>query len=390
MNIPQSVSRTSRCLPFLLAGGRGSRLHELTNLQCKPALSFGSGEGRIVDFILAAAATARFENLFVATQYRPNDLCRHLNRNWAHSFEKGITIRDGEFLSPYGYRGTADAVRCNATAIDAYAPREIMVLAGDHVVDIDLETLLDHHRSQSRPATVAATAVPLTQASDFGIFDLGADGELLGFAEKPEHPTPMIGESDRALASTGIYVFDWIWLKAALRREPARPSALHDFGHDILPIALAEDALSVYRMPDRGSGVGGYWRDVGSLDAYRLAQLDFSAAETPVALPKTMDRPITQAIGCLSEGTVFLPGSSAGRRCQVRKAIVAPGVRLPDGFRAGYDSEEDRRWFRCSAGGTLLITAEMVARREAALRPTSARPFVSRPPRMTALSGLEG
>lgn len=390
MWISKSLPSTSRCLPFLLAGGRGARLFELTSAQCKPALSFGSGEGRIVDFILAAAERAQFESLFVATQYRPNDLCQHLNRHWAHGFAKGISVRDGELLSPYGYRGTADALRCNISALDAYAPRDVMVLSGDHVLDIDLEQLLAHHRGHALPVTVAATPVPLSQARSFGIFDLDADGEVFGFAEKPAEPQPMQGDPERALASTGIYVFDWIWLKQVLREAPGRPTTRHDFGQDILPLALREAALSVYRLPDSSDGQSAYWRDVGSLDAYRRAQLDFAAKVPPVALPKTMQRLQIDCIDSIAEGTVFLPGSKIGRRCRIRAAIVGSGVRLPDGFRAGYDAEEDARFFRRTPEGTLLITAEMMDRRNAALRKTTARAPIHRVPRMTALTSLEG
>ncbi|WP_353474302.1 sugar phosphate nucleotidyltransferase [Salipiger sp. H15] len=386
MRISRSVPSTSRCLPFLLAGGRGSRLFELTDHTCKPALGFASADGRIVDFILAALVAAQFDKLFVATQYRPTDLCQHLDRHWAHAFPRGITIRDGEFLSPHGYRGTADAVRVNITTLDAYGPREIMILSGDHVLDIDLEAFLRHHRSHARPVTVAATAVPLAEAGGFGIFELDAEGEVKGFAEKPMRPAPMPGDAGRALASTGIYVFDWIWLKQALREEPCRL----DFGNDILPGAVRDGELAVYRLPDGPDGQGAYWRDVGTLDAYRLAQLDFAQPETPVALPKTMGRAVTRSLDSMAEGTVFLPGSRIGRRCQIRNAIVGPGVRLPDGFRAGLNPEEDARWFRRTPGGTLLITAEMMARRESALRKTPERPLFRRTPRTPTLSTLKG
>ncbi|MBE9639680.1 sugar phosphate nucleotidyltransferase [Salipiger mangrovisoli] len=390
MTFPRSAAAPSRCLPFLLAGGQGSRLFELTSRVCKPALSFGSFEGRIVDFVLSATVRAGFENLFVATQYRPDGLCRHLDRNWAHNFARGVSIRDGAALSAHGYRGTADAVRANITSLDAFGPREIMILSGDHVLDIDLAALLQHHRSQECPVTVAATSVPLSTAGDFGIFDLDAGGRLSGFVEKPAHPTPMADDPGRALASTGIYVFDWIWLKAALRAGAGPAAARDDFGQDILPMALQEKALCVYRLPEGDEGRGAYWRDVGTLDAYRLAQLDFDAAETPVALPKTMRRPVTQSVDSFSEGTVYLPGSRAGRRSQIRNAIVGPGVQLPVGFRAGFDEEEDARWFRRSAGGTLLITAEMMARRETTLRKAPTRPLFRQRPRMTSLSPMEG
>lgn len=378
-----------RCLPFLLAGGRGTRLFELTDRQCKPALAFGSGNGRIVDFILAALARAGFPGLFVASQYRPKDLSRHLEDGWAHHFPRGIVLRDGPSLGPLGYRGTADAVRMNATLLDAHAPREVMILSGDHVLDLDLRAVLAHHRTHGRAATVVATAVPLHEARDFGVFGEGPDGRASSFAEKPARPVPMRDDPERALASAGIYVFDWIWLKSVLRRDAERAETSHDFGHDILPVAMASGELAVYRMPEAVPGQGVYWRDVGTLDAYRRTQLDFAGTELPVPLPQTMRRPVTSARDSFVEGSVLLPGCSVGRRCHIRDTIVGPGVRLPDGFQAGLDADEDARWFRRSAGGTLLITAEMMSRRESALRRPTVRPLYRRPPQMAAVAALE-
>lgn len=382
-------SETDRCLPFLLAGGRGARLFELTDRQCKPALAFGAGEGRIVDFILAALARAGFARLFVASQYRPKELSRHLQECWAHHFPKGVLLRDGGALSPYGYRGTADAVRMNATLLDAHAPREVMILSGDHVLDLDLKALLAHHRGHGRAATVVAAAVPRHEARGFGVFEEGPNGQVVGFAQKPARPAPMRGDPERSLASAGIYVFDWIWLKRALRADAARAETSHDFGHDILPLAMSSGELAIYRMPGTMPGQGAYWRDVGTLDAYRRSQLDFVAAELPVPLPQTMRRPVTSARDSFVEGSILMPGCSVGRRCHLRDTLVGPGVRLPDGFQAGLDPEEDARWFRRSAGGTLLITAEMMSRRETALRRPAARPLFRHPPQMAAVPVME-
>lgn len=355
------LTRTEdRCLPFLLAGGRGSRLHELTDAQCKPAVAFGGGEGRIVDFILDAVVRAGFDRLMVATQYRPEDLERHIATHWAARMPRGVRMMDGARFGAEGYRGTADAVRCNVGPINATAPTEIMILSGDHVLDIDLSALLAHHRSHGQAATVAATAVPLSEARSFGVFATDATGRATGFAEKPQHPAAMHGDTGRALASTGIYVFDWDWLKALMIHDPL---AL-DFGHHVLPQAMADGELSVYRLPDAAPGQGAYWRDVGTLDAYRLAWLDFLDAAPPVALPATMTGtgPGAQV---LCDGSVVMPGGRVGGRCTLNKVIVAPGVSLPDGFTAGLDPEEDSRWFRRSADGTLLITPAMMATRRA-------------------------
>ena len=369
-------NRTDRCLPFLLAGGRGSRLHDLTDRQCKPAINFGSGSGRIVDFILEATVQAGFQQLFVATQYRPYDLCQHLRAQWGHHFPKGISVRDGEQVSPRGYRGTAEAIRLNTTSLDAYAPREIMVLSGDHVADIDLAALLEHHRSHGAAATVAATAVPLADASSFGVFSADAEGRVTAFREKPADPDAIEGDPEHALASTGIYVFDWIWLREMLAAEALRPETQHDFGHDILPRALADGELSVCRITSATPGAEAYWRDVGTLGSYRRTMLDIANSRAALKLPRGMERPLIEAVDCFTEGSVFLPGSSAGQRCNLRNVIVAPGARLPNGFEAGHDATEDRRWFRCGEDGTVLITPEMLARRKAHLAAHTGRPAV--------------
>ncbi|MBP0482172.1 sugar phosphate nucleotidyltransferase [Sagittula salina] len=358
-----------RCLPFLLAGGRGSRLHELTDSQCKPALPFGGSEGRIVDFILDAVVRTGFGRLMVATQYRPEDLAQHLSDHWATFLPKGLRVLDGRTFGAEGYRGTADPLRRNVSAIDALAPEEVMILSGDHVLDIDLHALLAHHRGHKQPVTVATTAVPLEQARSFGVFSEGPDGSATGFAEKPANPVPMPGDAGRALASTGIYVLDWEWLRAVLMDD----DGAMDFGHDVLPRAMADDALGIYRLPDVRPGTGAYWRDVGTLEAYRLAWLDFLGSTPPVRLPHTMTGLPPARAHATVDGSVLMPGARLGWRCRLNKVIVAHDVVLPDGFVAGFDHAEDARWFRRD-GETVLITSEMMARRAAATRAyTSAR-----------------
>lgn len=371
--LPGHGARVARCLPVLLAGGRGSRLHELTDRQCKPALPFLGGEGRIIDFIMAAVVRAGFERLMLATQYRPLELAAHVRRHWARSFTRGLTVADGGMLRAEGYRGTADCLRANAALIDTIAPREILVLSGDHVLDIDLVAFLENHRRRGLPVSVAATPVPRAEAQGFGIFTLDAAGDVAGFAEKPANPEGLPGDEGRALASMGIYIFDRDWLAAHLWRDGA--ACGDDFGHDVLPMALAEGALGVWQLPDAGPGRAGYWRDVGTLDSYRLAQLDFlGAVHPPVPVPAPMLARLPEGEALLAQGSVLMPGARLGRDCQLRNALVAPGVRLPDGFCAGFDPHEDGRWFRRTPGGTLLITPGMMTRYEQLRRAPMALP----------------
>ncbi|WP_068297889.1 sugar phosphate nucleotidyltransferase [Pararhodobacter sp. CCB-MM2] len=384
LSLPGRSARVTRCLPVLLAGGRGSRLHELTDRQCKPALPFLGGEGRIIDFIMAAVTRAGFERMVLATQYRPLELAIHLRRHWSRQFTRGLTVADGGTLRADGYRGTADCLRANAPMIQTIAPKEIMVLSGDHVLDIDLAAFLEAHRRSGLPVSVAATPVPMAEAKGFGIFSLDAKGQVTGFAEKPAHPEAMPGDADRALASMGIYIFDRDWITTVLARDSG-----DDFGHDILPIALTEGALGVWQLPDAGPGRAGYWRDVGTLDSYRLTQLDFlGATHPPVPLPLPMAARLPEGEALLAQGSILLPGASAGRDCQLRNAIVAPGVRLPDGFRAGFDPHEDSRWFRRNSAGTLLITPGMMTRYHQLRRAPMAMPRRPGRPNLTAVATL--
>ncbi|MBE3636817.1 sugar phosphate nucleotidyltransferase [Mangrovicoccus algicola] len=354
----------------LLAGGRGSRLHELTDETCKPAVPFGAG--RIVDYVLSSVAETGLERLLVATQYRPEALRAHLQGPWARAFAD-LRLREGPGVTgdPEGYRGTADAVLANLAEIDAAAPRDVVVLAADHVCRMDLGAMLMRHRAAGCAATVAATRVPLSQGQAFGILRSDAVGRVTAFAEKPRRPAPIPGDPGRALASMGIYVFRWDWLRAALAEEAARPGTRHDFGHDLLPRALAEGELAIHDLPAGRDGRPAYWRDVGSLDAYRLAQLDLRAGRVPRGLMTPPAAPWSHALAG-SRDSVILPGATVPTSCRLTRCIVAPGASLPPGLVAGEDRDEDARWFRVTPEGTVLITAGMLARRAEEL-PRTAR-----------------
>ncbi|MEB3420734.1 sugar phosphate nucleotidyltransferase [Salipiger marinus] len=377
---------TKACLPFLLAGGRGSRLYELTDSECKPAIPF-AGQCRIVDFILAATRDAGFTGLIAATQYEPDTLHAHLGSTWAPQFRRGIAVRDGRNLPAPGFVGTAAAVTACIDIIDLQAPRELMVLAGDHVTDIDLGALLVTHRQTGAAATVAVTPVPRAEARAFGVLAAEASGRVTAFVEKPQNPPAMPGDPQRALASMGIYVFDWKWLRAALIADAMRAGSSHDFGHDLLPKAMAEGLLQVHTLPAHADGTPGYWRDVGTLDAYRQCQLDFFQ-RPPMRLPNltapTMRRPALASSWAHDDtGSVALPGAQAGRGCRLHRVILGRGACLPDGTVIGEDAEEDQRWFRRTPGGTTLVTRAMLARRAEA----RARLYpVSRPDSVRAVS----
>lgn len=386
MPVPPDLSRT---VAVLLAGGQGSRLHELTKAECKPAIHFTAGH-RIVDFTLANAMRAGLTQMVVATQYCPGTLTRHLTTVWAPAFEGGrLILRDGASVG--GYRGTADALRRNATTLDALDAREVVVLAGDHIYAMDYRPMIAAHRASGAGVTVAALPVPVAQARDFGVIVTDPNGRITGFAEKPLSPTPRPADPDHALASMGVYVLNWPWLRSLLQGNPA----MTDFGHDVMPLAAAAGVAQAYAMPPERPGEDPYWRDVGTLDAYRRAVLEFGARPAPLPrplVPGIVPRLLPDvalaasrfaaqaAFGGLSlcmpllgatdrrrwtvlDETVLMPGARVAPSVRLTRCIVAPGTAIPEGLVIGEDRDEDARWFRVTDAGTTLITTAMLARR---------------------------
>lgn len=362
----------ARTVAVLLAGGKGTRLHELTRSECKPAIHF-AGTRRIVDFAMANAVRSGLTRMVVATQYAPATLTRHLWEHWAMAFDcgEGLMVRHGPSLAGFeGYRGTADAVTRNIALIDSLDPTDILVLAADHIYGMDYTPMLDAHRASGAAVTVAAHIVPRAGASEFGIFLTDATGRATTFLEKPADPPGLPDDPARALASMGIYAFRWDWLRATLLRDARDATSSHDFGHDILPavVAAGEALVWPFTLPQGPA----YWRDVGTLDAFRVTQLDFQQPSTPCALPETvMPGPGPQARPTRNDGllsdSVLMPGASVGRGARLHRTIVAPDTHIPGGMVIGEDRDEDARWFRRTPDGTVLVTAEMLARREATL-----------------------
>jgi glucose-1-phosphate adenylyltransferase len=368
----------------VLAGGQGARLHELTHNDCKPALPFARFH-RIVDFVMASVVRSGVGRIIVATQYRPKNLASHLTQVWAPAIQDGpMILRDGNEVAPGpGYRGTADVLRANAPLLDAMDVRDILVVAADHVYDMDFRPLFAAHRAYGAPMTLATMPVRREEASRFGVITAGPGGRVAGFVEKPARPAPLPGDPERALASLGIYAVNWPWL-----RDRLSDPLLQDFGQDVIPQAVHRGEAAYWRWQ-------GYWRDVGTLDSLRKTWLDFEASPAPCGRPlmpgmvanapegwQQRDRFLARAnLGGLRilapvlraedptrwaalDRSVLMPRAQIGPGVRLTNVIVAPGAIVADGLRIGEDPDEDRRWFRV-AGDTVLVTSAMLARRGA-------------------------
>jgi glucose-1-phosphate adenylyltransferase len=404
-------------MAYVLAGGRGSRLMELTERRAKPAVNFG-GKSRIVDFALSNAINSGIRRLGVATQYKAHSLIRHLQRGWTflqpvrnESFD--ILPASQRISEDQWYAGTADAVYQNIDIIDSYAPEYLVILAGDHVYKMDYERMLVQHVNSGADVTVACIEVPVADATGFGVMHVDADGRIVDFVEKPAQPPEMPDRPGHALASMGIYVFRREFLHEQLRRDAADPASRRDFGHDIIPWLVKNAKAVAHRFSDScvrsRAEADAYWRDVGTLDAYWEANIDltdvvpsldifdrdwpiWSYAEITPPAKFVHDIEGRRGIGVSSlvsggcivsgaslrksllftgvhvhsygqiENAVILPYADVGRRARLKNVIVDSGVKIPTGLVVGEDPQLDATRFRRTPRGICLITQSMIDR----------------------------
>ncbi|MBK9160266.1 MAG: glucose-1-phosphate adenylyltransferase [Nitrosomonadales bacterium] len=416
---PRFVSRiTKNTYAMVLAGGRGSRLHELTDWRAKPAVPFG-GKFRIIDFVLSNCVNSGIRRIGVATQYKSHSLIQHLQRGW--SFLNG---QFGEFLDllpaqqrvseDQWYRGTADAVFQNLDIIRESNPDFVVILAGDHIYKMDYGKLLAFHVESKADMTVACLEVPVSEAKAFGVMGVDENSRVVEFVEKPANPPSIPGNPEKSLASMGIYVFNSGFLFEQLIRDADAPNSSHDFGKDLIPHMVEKYRVFAQSFEQSCVGMGDdnipYWRDVGTIDSYWEASMELTKVipdlnmydqEWPIwthqeQLPPAKfvfdeDDRRGMAIdslvsgGCIVSGStvrhsllfsdvrvnsysniedsVLLPNVDVGRHVVLKKVIVDKNCRIPEGMQIGVNPEEDRKRFHVSQNGVTLVTPDMLGQK---------------------------
>ncbi|TPP06494.1 glucose-1-phosphate adenylyltransferase [Rhizobium glycinendophyticum] len=409
----KSLSRDA--MAYVLAGGRGSRLKELTDRRAKPAVYFG-GKARIIDFALSNALNSGIRRIGVATQYKAHSLIRHLQLGWNffrpernESFD--ILPASQRVSETQWYEGTADAVYQNADIIESYAPEYMVILAGDHIYKMDYEQMLQQHVDSGAEVTIGCLEVPRMEATGFGVMHVDATDRIIDFVEKPADPPGIPGNPDLALASMGIYVFHTKFLMELLRRDAADPDSSRDFGKDIIPYVVKSGKAVAHRFAQ--SCVRSdferepYWRDVGTIDAYWQANIDltdivpeldlydkswpiwtYSEITPPAKFVHDDEGRRGSAISSLVsgdciisgsslyksllftgvransysrlEGAVVLPKVQVGRHARLTNVVIDHGVVIPEGLIVGEDPEMDAKRFRRSENGICLITQSMI------------------------------
>jgi glucose-1-phosphate adenylyltransferase len=408
---------TNSTYALILAGGRGSRLMQLTDWRAKPAVPFG-GKFRIIDFPLSNCVNSGIRRIGIATQYKSHSLIRHVQRGW--SFLDG-RLKEFVDLLPASqrvqedlwYQGTADAVFQNLDILKSNDPEYVLILAGDHIYKMDYGRMLAYHVSRQADVTVACIEVALADARAFGVMSVDDSMRVREFNEKPADPKPVPGKSDRALASMGIYVFNARFLYEQVTRDADEPKSKHDFGRDIIPYLVPRYRVFAHRFQDSCVGMNDdrpYWRDVGTVDAYWEANVDLVHVTPDLSLydeawpiwtyqeqlppakfvfddegRRGMALDSTVSGGCIISGStvrrsllfsnvrvhsycsiddaVILPDVVVNRHVRLRRVVIDKGCVLPEGFQAGFDPEEDRRRFHVSEKGITLVTPDMLGQK---------------------------
>ena len=404
-------------MAYVLAGGRGSRLKEMTDIRAKPAVFFG-GKTRIIDFALSNAVNSGIRRIGVATQYKAHSLIRHLQRGWSffraeRNESLDILPASQQMDEENWYKGTADAVTQNINVLRGYGPKYILVLAGDHIYKQDYSVMIEQHVKTGAKVTVGCIEVPRDEARAFGVMGVDANDKILEFVEKPENPPAMPGDESRALASMGIYVFEAEYLYELLEKDNDDPDSSHDFGNDIIPDIVAQGGAYAHPF-GRSCVMSGledrpYWRDVGTIDAYWQANIDltdvvpsldlydhswplwtYSEVTPPAKFVHNEDGRRGSATsslvagGCIVSGSslhrsllfsgvrthsfssvtesIIMPDCQIGRGARLHKCVVDSGILIPPGLVIGEDPVLDAQRFRRTDSGICLVTQPMIDR----------------------------
>lgn len=408
---PRFVSRLTRdTLALIMAGGRGSRLMQLTQWHSKPAIPFG-GKFRIIDFTLSNCMNSGIRRIGVLTQYKAHSLIQHIQKGWGFlrgEFNEFVELMPAQQrIHETWYAGTADAIYQNIDIIRNHKPSYVLILGGDHVYKMDYGPMLAFHVENNADLTIGCIEVPLSEASAFGVMSVNNESRITDFNEKPDHPQPIPGRDDAALVSMGIYIFNTDFLIEQLIRDADTKGSSRDFGKDIVPVAMQRYRTFAYSFREPLKGGNAYWRDVGTVDAYWQANQEligvtpdlnlyddkwpiwtYQEQLPPAKFVFNDDKRRGMAVdsmvsgGCVVSGatvqhsllfsnvrinsystvedSVILPGVEIARHCRIKKAVIDQGCIIPKDMVIGEDPVEDAKRFHVTPNGVTLVVPDML------------------------------
>lgn len=404
---------TKNTLALILAGGRGSRLRELTNWRAKPAVPFG-GKFRIIDFPLSNCINSGIRRVGVVTQYKSHSLIKHIQMGWGFlrgEFNEFVELMPAQQrVDEKWYEGTADAVFQNLDILRQENPKYVLILAGDHIYKMDYGQMLADHAKNQADMTIACINVPIEEAKAFGVLKVDASDRIIDFKEKPANPDPLPDNPQQAFASMGIYIFNAEFLYEQLIRDADDKKSTHDFGHDIIPHLIKKYRVFAHRFSDSCVGATDghyYWRDVGTVDAYWEANMELTRVipqlnlydnQWPIWTHQEQLPPAkfvfndvgrcgsaTDSMvsgGCLISGSkvddsvlfsnvrihsycqieaaVILPNVTVNRHVKLKRVVLDKGVVIPEGMEIGFDLALDKKRFHVTDKGIILVTPDML------------------------------
>lgn len=397
-----------KVLAMILAGGRGERLYPLTKDRAKPAVPFGAIY-RIIDFTLSNCLNSDVRRIYALTQYKSISLHRHIQLGWnilsAPLGEFIEVIPAQQRIDEHWYQGTADAIFQNIYTLQQERPDLVLILSGDHIYKMDYRKMIAFHLERSADLTVATIRMDRKLSKEFGVIEVDREWRIIGFQEKPEEPKTIPGDSEGILASMGVYVFN---TEILVRRliEDARSDSTHDFGRDIIPAMIGKDQIFAFDFRLGDPGGTGYWRDVGTIDAYFEANMDLISvipqlnlydpqwpiltyqsphppAKTVLAEEGRVGTALNSIIsnGCIISGgsvkrsilsprvmihsyvevedSILMEGVDVGRYAKIRRTIIDKDVQIPQGMEIGYNLDEDAKRFTVTASGIVVVPKGM-------------------------------